>query len=128
MPTSRMTRDAGFTLVEILVVLAIMSLVVAIAVPRLGSTSVAARDRLYVGLASRIADARAVAIQSGRVSEITADDLGHIDDKLRFTPDGGAPAKLLFHPDGSATSGTVTFEDRPFARVNWINGAVAHDR
>lgn len=128
MPTSRTTHDAGFTLVELLVVLAIMSLVVAIAVPRLGSTSVAARDGLYVGLASRIAEARAVAIQSGKASEIRADDLGRIDGKLRFTPDEGAPEKLLFHPDGSATSGIVTLEDRPFARVNWINGAVEHAR
>ncbi|WP_300974999.1 GspH/FimT family pseudopilin [Sphingomonas sp. LHG3406-1] len=81
MPTSVATlpdprREAGFTLVELLVVLAVMGLLAGIAVWRWPAGDERARTDA-VALASRIAAARDQAILSGRPLALEVDQTGY---------------------------------------------------
>ena len=146
-PTS--TTEHGFTLLELLVVLAITGVVMAISVPRLSLPGMlepgreAARD-----LAAGLSRARAVAIRENREATFTLDVEGR-----RYSVDGGperalsadlplslytARSELVdaergnirFYPDGSSTGGRIILAeadpDRRIAvRIRWLTGHVA---
>ena len=77
---------SGFTLVEILIVIAIMSIVLAMALPKMGNMN----DRNQMrsakdGIASRMSTVRAQAISTGRVSTLYL-----AGDSIRYTTGTGA--------------------------------------
>ena len=123
-----MRRPAGFTLVELIVVLAILATLVALAAPSFSRTIASARLRSGASeVRSTLARARSLAVAGGRVRSVVFDlEKGGygIDNEAspRSLPDpvrweslrvlgdrkerGGA--RVRFFPDGSAEEAEVT--------------------
>ncbi len=96
------TGSAGYTLTELLVVLAIMALVVALAPPLMGAARTGMQARwAAIALAGRLATAREAALDGGTTVAVTL-------------PSGQT---VRFYPDGSATGMT--------ARENFCTVAIA---
>jgi general secretion pathway protein H len=144
-PTGETGDAGGFTLMELLVVLAILGLAVVLAMPTLG--------RLLPGLelrteardvASALREARASAI--GRNEEVTIvldreRGLLQVAGKpvVQLSPKIGMPAleshssragdnEIRFFPDGTSTGGRLTLalgERQEHVVVDWLTGAVS---
>ena len=101
---------SGFTLVEILIVIAIMSIVLAMSLPKMGNMN----DRNQMrsakdGIASRIATARSTAIGTGRIATLYI-----AGDSMRITTGTGA---------AEVTKGTIINLNRQFG-VKVISSAI----
>ena len=138
------TADAGFTLIEILVVLVILGLTVALVAARGPARNAGLEARaaasevvqtLRIGRSRAIAEDRPVVVMLDLSSHRLA-----LDGALRAAlpawlpvaaqmADGSAPRRAIFDfaPDGSATGGRVVL-GRPGRRflvsVNWLTGRV----
>jgi general secretion pathway protein H len=137
-------RDHGFTLIEILVVLAIMGAVIGVVVMRGPVTSRGLQTRAAAGLlAQTLREARAQAIERSLIVNVAIDPVHH-----SFAADGGAvhamapgmevavvpPLKgpgdvrvISFSPDGSASGGSVLLGSLPRRvriDVEWLTGRV----
>lgn len=136
----------GFSLVELMVVLAIASMVLAVSLPSLLAGSGARVDAAANAVAGELRKARNAALADGRPRAVLVDIGGH-----RVSRDGG-PARALptgidlelltarseqvdarrgyirFYPDGSATGGRLSFgpagDERIAVDVDWLTGAV----
>ncbi|RIA46320.1 general secretion pathway protein H [Hephaestia caeni] len=117
---SRYRAQAGFTLLEALVILAILALIAGVAFPAVGS---ALRYQAFADGATRfeasLRGARAQALRRGaavrflvspdRRAFALGDAVDRLPDELRgVAPDGG----VTFFPDGTATGGEVAVVDR----------------
>jgi general secretion pathway protein H len=149
--SGRFGSQAGFTLLELLVVLAVAALVAALIVPKLASRpgrlelASGARD---VAVALRVARSRAVA-QNQEASFVADTDERSFGssgtESLRQLPRGvrlkllttsdqtaGARGSIRFYPDGSSSGGGVVVTDgalRYEVLVNWLDGGVSiHER
>jgi len=138
-------RDGGFTLIEMLVVLAIMGAVIGIVVMRGPITSRGLQTRAAAGLlAQTLREARAAAIEHSRIVNVAIDPVHR-----NFAVDGGpvhvmAPGMAVtvlppalrgpgevrvisFSPDGSASGGGVLLGSgnrRVRIGVEWLTGRV----
>ncbi|MGH8584433.1 MAG: GspH/FimT family pseudopilin [Gammaproteobacteria bacterium] len=143
-----MLRPGGFTLIELIVVLAIAGLLVALVPPLfskvLGGVELRATAR---ELAAALRYARSRAVFQQRDALLTLDTeqrryrvsgrkgVGRIDRDIelkmlaaRSQQTGRARASIRFFPDGSTTGGQISLSDggsRYVIDVNWLTGRVA---
>jgi general secretion pathway protein H len=138
-------RDHGFTLIEILVVLAIMGAVIGIGVMRGPVTNRGLQTRAAAGLlAQTLREARAQAIERSRIVNVAIDPV-----RRNFAADGG-PVHIMapdmqvavlppalkgpgdvrvirFAPDGSASGGGIVLGSgtrRVKIDIEWLTGRV----
>jgi general secretion pathway protein H len=127
-----MKRQAGFTLIEMIVVMVIMALIIGVVLVRQPWNSAGLNtDATMRALtnALRLARSRAIA-QDREVSVITT--------ARGFSVDGGTPwilpsgeelntSRVIFLPDGGATGATIVLaagSRRIAVSVNWLTGRV----
>lgn len=132
-------REAGFTLIEILVVLVILGLVAGLVLGRGPQRSATLDLRSQAGqLAQTLRGARGRAIATNRVVRVRIDVA-----QRRFAADGEAirslpppmqiattAAVFAFAPDGSASGGRITLGEgsaRIQVAVDWLTGRVSID-
>ncbi|MCW5724703.1 MAG: prepilin-type N-terminal cleavage/methylation domain-containing protein [Maricaulaceae bacterium] len=143
------TGRGGYTLAELVVVLAIIALIVALVAPRLLTTSDAAEVRRAAALietAARAAraDARITGRDAAMIVDLQARTIeisprGRVHDLPRSveieavvadTELAQSRAAVRFFPDGGATGGRFDLAAgrvRGAVRVNWITGRTEHD-
>lgn len=137
-------RDDGFTLLELLVVLAILGVVVGLAVPLFGrampgmqlqasARAVAAELRSARGRAIAANDEFVIAVDVQRrtVGSIALDpSIGLSLYTAAEELTDGAAGGIRFYPDGSSTGGRVRLvgAGREYdVRIDWISGGVTID-
>ncbi|MGE0385519.1 MAG: GspH/FimT family pseudopilin [Gammaproteobacteria bacterium] len=140
-------RAAGFTLLEVLLVLIIFGVAAAIAVPRVaGALRAAEIDAAARGLAASMRHARGRAIAVHREQRVALD----LERRRYFIPGRETPVALpedvdielvtarsqrqgvrsgtiAFHPDGSATGGQIRLSGagrHHVVDIDWLTGAV----
>jgi general secretion pathway protein H len=142
-------RGAGFTLVEMLVVLAVLALIMALLPPLLeggqGRAELAAAAR---EIAASLRETRSLALRDGRSESFAVDGragtfragvagrLRHLPAGLRLTldrPGGDAPVtagEIRFFADGSSSGGGLQLAQggrRSHVAVDWLTGRVSLD-
>ena len=139
------SNQAGFTLVEILVVLAMIALAAAVAMPQaLGSRQRLALEAAAIDIASEMKSARAAAIRTNTEQTLTIDTVSRrytrdgwteartlpgqftvALDTIRTEQTGSAAGRIRFYPDGSATGGRVILSSGPrraVVAIDWLTG------
>ena len=121
-------RQAGFTLIEMLVVLTVMGLLAAVAVAqRPGDESRFARQKAGLQLQSAIRQAAREARQSGSERRVQLSGIA-AGASIGGVPASGERNVLVFYPDGSSNGGTVLLGGAPLLSVDWLSGQVTHAR
>jgi general secretion pathway protein H len=143
-------HDGGFTLLEMLVVIAIVALVAALSIPLLSRMPDGVHLRaLSNGLAAALRATRSAAIRLNSETSLVVDVdrrifqstvvspqpiAQDISTKLTFASgisDGRSEGAFHFFPDGSSTGGTVTLSlhgKEEKLCVDWVTGDVRRDR
>lgn len=111
--------EGGFTLIEMLVVLAIMSLAAVLFVSGTGRSSIDQRAEIQK-LEQAISGTRAQALQSSTVQTL---DLQDFDAELEPAL-GEKTTNLIFHRDGSTNGGIVSSHGKRRFTVRWIDGKI----
>ena len=125
-PTSpRRTDEAGFTLMEMLVVMTIMAIVAAVAITQIPAAgSVGKRVRLAVLARQALQTGRIRAMAEGQDVTIKSSDLAPAADQLSIAGTGGNPT-MTFFPDGTASGGAVMLGSKAILNVDWLTGSIS---
>jgi general secretion pathway protein H len=120
----RRTHDAGFTLIELVVVLTLLGLASAMELPRFwAATGPSARERA-AAVAGVLRDARQQAIATARPVGVPIDPTLVTGRTLAGDP----MREILFFPDGSSTGGSISIElrqRRAIVEIDDLTGAVS---
>lgn len=118
MPTLPQNSATGFTLVELLVVLAIMTMAASLLVPRLNRPDRIERIQKVERLAQQLALARSEAI---RTASRVQPDPERVPEGIEIVlPDPGA--RLTFYADGSASPALVRGGAQTLAQIDALTG------
>jgi general secretion pathway protein H len=103
---ARSAAEGGFTLLELLVVVALLALMTAAVVPHFRNAGQESARHWAGRAASELREARQQAIVGARPVSVP------IDPKIArlHTLDGANADEILFFPDGSSTGGRLDFE------------------
>ena len=108
----------GFTLIEMLVVLAILSLAAVLFVSSTSGKGALERKQSIVKLEQRIQTARRLAIEQGTARSVNLDA-----ETAQFSPVIGSDKYLMFYADGSSNGGELHLTDGKKITIRWIDGA-----
>ena len=124
-PDFRTPGDAGFTLVELLIVMVLLATVYALALPSVTSMSDRGQlDRAAASAYDTLRRARAQALATGQPVSIDRGALKHTGVEIESSGD----ASLTFYPDGSATDTNLHLrlgEHHRQISVDWLTGQVS---
>ena len=146
-PAGEVRDPSGFTLIELMVVLAVLALALALAMPTLGrlmpglELQTEARDvasalrearAQAIGQNAEVAvvvnaERRAVLIGDRRVVQLTS-RAEILPAANRADAGGSAGPQIRFFPDGSSSGGQVTLlldERKRHVLVDWLTGAIS---
>ena len=144
---SELSDGSGFTLVEMLVVLVIISMAYTVAMPRYERSKGAQLQAFTHTLANHLRRARAVSIETGKTAAVSFDmnrqayALDGDDRAYRFPGNatvslttardvarGDTAARVTIFPDGSSTGAKITIESAGqimHIGVEWLTGLVS---
>lgn len=144
MDTAARTQNAGFSLLELIVVLAVLAAVAALALPRARSAlQNASLESTAVHLASALRLTRAGVIRSSQDKTLTFNPeqrvyWSDVEPRRRPVEGGitlttindafervGSNRRIRFRPDGSATGGVIVLSDgsrQVRVTVDWLTG------
>jgi len=105
-----LNRRAGFTLIEIMIVVAIIALIIAIALPNFAKTRERAQTQICIENLAQIRNAKQIlGVQIGKTTgdDVDEADLYGVDGYIRKTPECPAGGVYTIHPIGTPPTCTI---------------------